>query len=592
MCDQKMVCVDIETTGLEWPDSILSVAASYRNGDGGIHSNTWLVTARDLFHEVTPIPQIRSELYPLLANADLITGHNITFDLARLFKHGIVIPDDVRGKLFDTMLIGRMTGPHASHSLEGICGEFKIGTPEWRAMKEQRKVLTKVGVERLIKYNAEDTTNNLLLAEKLWDLGKLIYDPQFMVRESDFCRVTAEMQLLGIGLDADKTLDHIMATRKQRRAIFTQYLWDNRIEGPNNHDDIVNFLRKAGLREFKMTDKGNITLAEDAIDEMIHTLLYSCDPVLDENGLMIDEPVYYDARKKRTKRKVPPLVQNIVDVLDAVLACRGYDKEISTWLEPLVFTHAKEDGRVHANYTVGGAASYRYRCSNPGLQAFPKLDIFEDHETADYSQAEYRIGALVVGYMTGDFSLAEKYAQGFDAHSITAMQIYHTEVVTKAQRDVGKRVNFASAYFSGPRTLARQMGVSEYEAKEFLDMYKNNMHSTFTTSRKVNKKWVEAGYIKLWNGKRIYRKPDDPDYIGWNQWCQGGVAEIAKEAMFNCDAEGIKMLGQVHDSIKYPSDVDKEAAYDCMVRALPDNISSWTNPPIAMKVDGLLNLGG
>lgn len=586
----RFCCVDIETTGLNWTDRVLSVGTSWRNGDGNIHSKVWLVTAHDLFHNRTPIPQIRAELLPIINQCDLVTGHNFVFDLSRLFKLGVLIPDDIRGKLFDTLLTARMTGPHEWHNLDHLCGEYKIGTPQWRAMKENRGALTKVGIEQLIRYNAEDTHNNVLLAEQLYEVGEKIYDPSFMIQESEFVRVTAEMQLRGIELDGDKTLDRIEKVRKKKKVIFQQYLWNNRIEGPNDKTGLEKWLHENDIHDFKVTAKGNTSFTEEAIDDLIYNLATRCDAILDSTGNPLVEEVYYDPKKKRVKRQLSPKIENIVNVLDAVLACRGWEKEISTWLEPLVKLHAIEDGRIHANYSVGGATSYRYRCSDPGLQAFPKkLDIWESHKKGDYSQAEYKLGALYTAYLTGDMTLAEKYAQGFDAHTITAMEIYKSAEVTPDQRRVGKTVNFASSYFVGPAKLARQMGVTVEEAKHFLDLYRTNMRSSFQTAQRVNQLWVQRGYIKLWDGTRIWKGPYSEDYIGWNQLMQGGVAKMAKAAMMRADREGLKVIGQTHDELKFSEDTDPEAAYECMFEALPLEIRQWATPQIDMRVDGLLN---
>lgn len=586
MCDQKTACIDIETSGLSWPSSVLTVGVSYRNGDGSIHEKSWVASNGDLFHDPTPIPQIRSELLPIIQQADLVIGHNMVFDLSRLFKLGVLVPDDIRGKLFDTLLVARMTGSHESHSLDALCAEQKIGTDEWRSMKDKRKNMLKVGVENRLKYNTEDTTNNLLLGEALYDHGKTIYDHSFMVSESEFCRVTAEMQLRGQVLDPDKTYNLIRETRKKRTEVMTNYLWSNRIEGPNNNKDLVKWLKGRGVTNFTLTDHGNISLDESSIDTLIYDLTTECDPVLDDSGNMIPIEVYYDPRKKRVQRDLPQPIKEIVDVLDAVLACRGWDKAIGTWLEPLVLEHATEDGLVHANYSVAGAASYRYSCSSPGLQAFPKLDIWGPKITADFSQAEYRLLALYVGYMTGNFSLAEAYDKGFDAHTVTAMQLFGSETITKEQRAFGKTMNFAMNYGAGPNRLASQMGVSFEEAKAFYTLYQQKMKSAFDVSRQVNDLWVKRGYIKLWSGKRIWRNRHTSDYIGWNQLMQGGVAEITKEAMMSCDRHGIPLIGQVHDAIEFPVDIDQEIAYDCMISALPEEVRNWTTPSIQMKVDG------
>lgn len=584
MCDQKTLAIDIETTGLTWPDRVLSVGVSYRNGDGSIHSKAWPITAADLFHQQTPIPQVRAELLPLIQQADLVIGHNITFDLSYLFKHGILLPDDVRGKLFDTLLIGRMTAAHESHSLASLCAEYGIGTPEWMAKKSKRGVLTKEPVDSLLTYQAEDTTYNLLLGEYLYDLGKGIYDPAFMIRESEFCRVMAEVRCNGMPLDADKVYQRIKDIRKKKGEVQQRLLWDNKIEGPNDKTGLVNFLRKRGITRFSHTEKGNITLDEKSILDMIDYLSDPYPVKRNAEGEPLEQELYYDSRTKHLDRDLPPNIREIVDVLDAVLACRGWEKEVNTWLLPFVQEHACEDGLVHSNYTVGGTESYRLSCSTPNLQAIPDLDIWQPHIVMDYSQAEYRLAALYAGYMTGDYALAEGYARGLDAHTITAHELFGV-TITKDQRKIGKTINFASNYGAGADTVARQLRVSVEEARGFLNLYREKVRSLFQTAKRVNQTWVERGYIKLWTGKRIWKLPNERDYVGWNRLIQGGVAEIAKEGMYELDRKGFPMIGQVHDSIKFLPHIDVEEARECMSEALPEEIRNWTTPAIEMKVD-------
>jgi DNA polymerase-1 len=583
--DLKMACFDIETTGLDWNSRILSLGVSYRNGDGSIHSKAWPIGAYDLFHSSVPIPQVRQEVLPILNQSDLLVGHNLTFDLSFLFKAGVLLPSDVKGKLLDTLTLARMTGPHERAGLDSLCAEYQIGTEQWRAKKGGRGVLSKVPVMNLLEYNQEDTKYNLLLGEKLWNLGVQQYDPSFLRQESDFCRIMAQVRNLGMGLDAEKVYKRIQEITIQKANKFNKHLWENKIEGPNDRTGLLRYLKKYDISTNVYTDKGNESLDEASVIGLINRLISKFPVETDADGHDIEDKLYYDSRKTRIRRKLDCKTREIVDVLDAVLACRGWEKEINTWLRPMVERHAAEDGRVHPLYTVSGAVTYRLTCSEPGLQAIPDLDIWEPHHVFDYSQAEYRQGALYAK----DNDLAQKYMDGFDAHMITAMRIYEREVITKAERHDAKTVNFAANYGAGAERLASQLGVSVEEAKKFLALYKRNLPKLFQMAVKVKDVWQERGYIKLWSGKRKYansiKDQKDRSFIAWNALLQGGVAELTMAAMRECDKRNIPMLGQVHDSIKFPVGIDVEEVYEIMTNALPAEISAWTNPPLLMKVE-------
>ena len=99
--------------------------------------------------------------------------------------------------------------------------------------------------------------------------------------------------------------------------------------------------------------------------------------------------------------------------------------------------------------------------------------------------------------------------------------------------------------------------------------------------------WQERGYVKLITGKRIYATKNDlqRSYKAFNNIIQGGVAELVKEAMLTLDGMGIPMLGQEHDAISFPIEVEREPIAEVMNNVLPEAISSRTIPPIKMRVD-------
>lgn len=585
MNDLKMACVDIETTGKVWSSRILSVGVSYRNGDGGIHSKAWNIGAYDLFHSAFSIPQVRQELTPILAQADAIVAHNASFDLSYLFKHGIVIGDQVKGKLVDTLTLARMTGPHQSVALDNLCAEENIGTAAWRASKGNRKILDKVPVQNLLSYNQEDTSYNLLLAEKLVGLGIQQYDLSTILRESEFCRVMAEIRNRGMGLNAEKVYKRIQDITLKKAGIFNTHIWGNRIEGPNDRTGILRFLDKFGVHTGAFTAKGAESLDEKAIKGLIWRLCSRFPVGTDENGEEVDEEIYYDSGEFRPVYKLDQTTKTIVDVLDAVLACRGWEKEINTWLRPMVEEHGVEDGRIHPLYTVSGAVTYRLTCSEPGFQAMPKLDIWEPHHSFDWSQAEYRLAALYAM----DNEMAQRYLEGYDAHEITAQRIFKVEKPTKKQRGKGKGTNFASGYGAGPPKMAAQLGIPVEEAAELLRLYRVTLPKMYNKSKEVKDKWKERGHIRLWTGKRKYPRDNqeryDRSFVAWNALMQGGVAEIAKEAMLECDKRNIPMIGQIHDDIRFPVGIDIEEVKEIMENALPESIRNWTTPAIQMRVD-------
>lgn len=539
--------LDIETTGLTYADDVLSIGVAYRADDGEIVKEAWPLTAYDLFHSGLTIPQMRAKLLPLVKRATIIFGHNFAFDLSYLFKLGILLPDEIKGKIFDTLSTARMTDSYARVNLVAVCEHFGIGDPAWVAAKANRKNIKKQDVQTLLAYQEKDCLYQLLAGEAMYTRGTQIYTHDFLMRESDFCRVVAQMRVYGQGLDVEKTKAMIESEMATRQRLNREVLFPNRIPNVNADKDILRFLNKNELVPQSFSKKGNVELDKNAL----RTLGKGASP-------------------------------EVRAVIDCVIRVREAEKRVNTWLVPFL-DYAREDGRVHANFTVAGAVSYRITCSNPGLLAIPDMDIWEDRLAADYSQAEYRIAAMYARFN----ELAEGYARGLDAHDNTALKMLGRAHASDNERKVyGKVPNFAILYGAGKEKVADGTGLSLPEVDKLRTKMKREMKPLFTLFYDVKKRWEDEGYIKLWTGKRIYSVGwDKRSYKALNQLCQGGVAELTKEAMLKFDALGVPMINQVYDALYFPPVVDRELIRDVMSHTLHPMLENKTTPPIQMKVD-------
>ena len=108
----KILSLDLETSGLGFNSDIISIAvAANFNGNESSLVKSWLVTGGDLFSKPSPIPVVVDELACLIDQADVVALHNAAFDLSFLFGKGLLLPNRVKGKVFDTLSTARMTGP-------------------------------------------------------------------------------------------------------------------------------------------------------------------------------------------------------------------------------------------------------------------------------------------------------------------------------------------------------------------------------------------------------------------------------------------------------------------------------------------------
>lgn len=544
----KAVAIDIETEGLVWASRVLTVAASWRDEHGEIKTKSWCVNAADLFHDTVPIPAIRHDLIRILAGRDLVIMHNATFDLSFLLGAQILVAGDVRGKLFDTLLTARMTGPRESASLASLAVAYGVANEQWLSKKKLRSNMSRVPVDTMLSYNEEDSRITLLLGEKLWEEGVKIYSSDFLLRESDFCRLMAEIRVRGKALHRDK-INHLREKASvEKKQIYQDILFPRKIEGANDRDGLLRFLQQHHIMGLNRTIKGNFSLDEDSL---VAALAEAHDPEANT-------------------------------VIAAVLRARHLDKSLSTWIDGMM-EHADGELRVHPNFTVAGAVSYRLTCSNPNLQAVPKeMDIWTPQLSCDYSQAELRIASMYAQ----ENSLAKAFASGEDVHMTTARTMFGK--TDKETRTLAKRTNFASIYGSGDKGLAENTGLSIERARELRMLHQKIYPALNQMSKKAEQSWKSKGYLALISGKRLYATKEDLElraYKAFNQLIQGSVAEVIKEAMLTLDSMGIAINNQIHDALEFDPSTDVEVVKRIMQGVVPENIQSRTTPRIIMQVD-------
>lgn len=544
----KAMSIDIETEGLVWASRVLTVAASWRDESGQVKTKSWCVNAADLFHDATPIPAVRHDLLRLIGRSDIVIMHNATFDLSFLLGAHVLTAADVRGKLFDTLSTARMTGPRESVSLANLAIAYGVANEAWLSKKKLRSNMMRVPVEIMLDYNEQDAQITLLLGEKLWQEGAKLYGEDFLRRESDFCRLMAEIRYRGKAIDQHKLSTIRERTAAEKQHIYQKVLFPRKIEGANDREGLLRFLADRHITGLNKTLKGNDSVDEDSLNAAL-------------TGI-------HDPEAK--------------GIVEAVLRARHLDKSLSTWIDGML-AHADGELRVHPNFTVAGAVSYRLTCSDPNLQAVPKeMDIWTPQLSADYSQAELRIASMYAQ----ENGLAKAFDSGEDVHMTTARTMFGK--TDKETRTLAKRTNFASIYGSGDKGLADNTGLSIENARKLRMLHQKIYPALNQMSRRAEKAWKEKGYLTLISGKRLYATKEDIEfraYKAFNQLIQGSVAEIIKEAMMTLDAAGVRINNQIHDSLEFDPDIDVEMVKRVMQGVVPEHIQSRTSPRITMQVD-------
>ena len=169
------------------------------------------------------------------------------------------------------------------------------------------------------------------------------------------------------------------------------------------------------------------------------------------------------------------------EVIEPLLRYRQLVKLNGTYVEGLTRL-TDTGGRIHSFFDQTATATGRISSSEPNLQNIP-VRTAEGKEIrraflpkagwvlvdADYSQIELRLMA----HFSGDAALVEAFQSGQDVHARTASEIFDVPLseVTPALRSNAKAVNFGIIYGISGFGLARNTGVGQKEAGDFIKRY-------------------------------------------------------------------------------------------------------------------------
>lgn len=278
-------------------------------------------------------------------------------------------------------------------------------------------------------------------------------------------------------------------------------------------------------------------------------------------------------------------------VVPLVLEHRVLSKLKSTYVDALPQLVEAETGRVHTDFNQAVTATGRLSSSNPNLQNIPIRTEFSRRIrkaflpqegwqllSADYSQIELRI----LTHLSGEELLLQAYRDGDDVHALTARLLLDKDEVSADERRLGKTINFGVIYGMGAQRFARETGVSQSEAKDFLSKYKERYPKVFAYLELQERLALSQGYVETLLGRRrpfhfdrngLGRlKGMDPLEINLevarrggmeaqqlraaaNAPIQGSSADIIKLAMVQLQAElerknlPARLLLQVHDEL-------------------------------------------
>ena len=486
----------------------------------------------------------------LIGNEKIAKSYYDYKSIYKLAKTNGITPENA---VFDSMLAGYVCNPSASsYDIDRLSAEYGATVD----------IDTENEAIRLAALNAQ--VSKALKAE----LEKTAQDSLFYDIELPLAAVLGDMELTGVLIDAAALKEHGINLGKRietlEKEIFDLVGYEFNLNSPKQLG--VALFEHLGLPCKKKTKSGYSTNAE----------------VLEE------------------LRDQHPAVA-------LILRYRGLAKLKSTYCDSLLDTVAS-DGRIHSTFNQTETRTGRISSLEPNLQNIPvrteegkifrKFFIAEEGKTlidADYSQIELR----VLAHMANDPVMCEAFSSGADIHTSTAAQVFGMpiELVTPVMRSRAKAVNFGIVYGIGAFSLAKDIGVSNKEAKDYISSYL----STFKGVDRFMSSSIEGakatGFVTTLFGRRRYLPELTAsnhmlrafgERVARNAPIQGTAADIIKIAMVNVFARlkaeklDARLILQVHDELII------EAADGCAQKAaalLKEEMENAVKMSVALTVE-------
>ena len=275
-----------------------------------------------------------------------------------------------------------------------------------------------------------------------------------------------------------------------------------------------------------------------------------------------------------TNADVLEKLKNKHPIVPAIMDYRMLTKLKSTYAEGLL-KEIREDGRIHTTFQNLVTATGRLSSTEPNLQNIPvRTDLGAEIRKmfipkpgyvlvdADYSQIELR----VLAHIAEDENMCNAFRNGQDIHTVTASQVFGVapEEVTSLQRRHAKAVNFGIVYGISEFSLSEDIGVSRYEARDYIENYLTNYRGVRVFMKNVVAEARERGYTQTMFGRRRYipelkssnfNVRSSAERMTLNTPIQGTAADLIKLAMIRVDTAlrqnfpEAKLLLQVHDEL-------------------------------------------
>ncbi len=422
-----------------------------------------------------PLEDVIKAINPWLSSCDHPKVlQNAKYDRLIFLRHGVKIG----GLVLDTLLADYIRDAGAKHSLEAMAKrEFSFTPESFIDLVSKGQTFADVEITKASMYCAMDVylTRKLAsrLKKQLEGLGPELISLLEKV-ELPLEKVLAEMEATGIRID-------------------------------------VPYLNK-----LKIELAENLSQLEKKAHDIAGVAFNLASPK--QLGELLFEILKLDRKKSRrtktgwsTDANVLEKLENDHPIVSLLIEHRTLSKLQSTYVEALPQLVEAETGRVHTDFNQAVTTTGRLSSSNPNLQNIPiRTDFsrrirkaFLPQEawkllSADYSQIELRI----LTHMSGEEVLQDAYRNGDDVHELTAKLLLEKQSINSEERRLGKTINFGVIYGMGAQRFARSTGVSQSEAKDFLNRFKERYQKVFEFLELQERLALTKGYVETLLGRR------------------------------------------------------------------------------------------
>ena len=478
---------------------------------------------------------------------DILTDSEIakyTRSCKELFAYADSNGFEIENLVFDVELAAYLLQPsEKDYSDENLCAIHEIELP-FTDKEEQKQYLTLAVYDRLCE--------KLIAEIKANEQEKLLDDI-----EIPLANVLAKMENIGFAVDRQGIADYGKMLAEQitalENAIYESAGTTFNINSPKQLGKVL--FEDLGLPAKKKTKSGYSTNAE-----VLESLRY-------------DHPI-----------------------VEMVLSYRTLAKLNSTYCDGLLKVIG-EDGRIHSNFNQTETRTGRISSTEPNLQNIPvRTELGREMRKffcakegwvlvdADYSQIELR----VLAHIAQDTNMIEAFKNNDDIHAITASQVFNLppDMVTPIMRSRAKAVNFGIVYGIGAFSLAKDIGVTNKEAKQYIDNYLAHYSGVDEYMKLIVEKAKQDGYVETMFGRRRYLPELSSgkhmmrafgERVARNMPIQGTAADIIKIAMVRVNdrlkKENLRarLILQVHDELIVEAPLDESARVAALLQEEMEN---------------------